>query len=110
MGNGNLPTRNWPQGLKKEGYKWSDVVAAFLEAMPFLSELEPIKEDTFTLQFTEASIIFDAIFNLYKHHGLAALPVHDALIVPSVHMEQVKHTLSSVFWYKTGVRPRLSIK
>ena len=110
LGNGNLPTRNWPQGLKKAGYKWSDVVTAFLEAMPSLSELEPIKEDTFTLQFTEASIIFDTIFNLYKHTDIAALPVHDSIVVSRAHMEQVKRTLSSTFWYKTGVRPRLSIK
>ena len=110
LGTGYLPRHNWPKDIKKEGYKWSEVVAVFLEAMPFLELLEPLKEDTFTLQYSEATIIYDTVYNLYKHKNVPTLPVHDSLVTPTKYQDIVMHSLSSAFWYKTGVRPRLTVK
>ena len=78
--------------------------------MPFLELLEPLKEDTFTLQYSEATIIYDTVYNLYKHKNVPTLPVHDSLVTPTKYQDIVMHSLSSAFWYKTGVRPRLTVK
>ena len=110
LGNGYFPKRNWPKDIRKEGHKWSDVVAAFLEAMPFLELLEPLKEDTFTLQYSEAAIIYDTVYNLFKHKNIPTLPVHDSLVTPTKYQGIVMHSLSSTFWSKTGVRPQLKCK
>lgn len=110
LGNGYLPRRNWPKDIRKEGYKWSDVATTFLEAMPFLERLDPLKEDTFTLQYSEATIIYDTVYNLYKHKNIPTLPVHDSLVTPTKYQDVVMHHLSSTFWNNTGVRPRLTCK
>jgi len=110
LGNGYLPKRNWPKDIRKEGYRWSEIVAAFLEAMPFLELLEPLKEDTFTLQYSEAAIIYDTVYNLYKYKNIPTLPVHDSLVTPTKFQDIVMRSLSSTFWVKTGARPRLTIK
>ena len=115
----NIPNDRWPEDHEKvrerlsEGPsgcpKWSDIVGVLLEYMPFLDLLQPVKEDTFTLQNTEASILHDAMYGLYKHKGVAVLPVHDSLVVPQSKVEVTKKALENAFWFKTGVIPMLKI-
>ncbi|MDB9944964.1 hypothetical protein OAD38_01075 [Ascidiaceihabitans sp.] len=117
LGTANIPKHRWPEGLEKvrerlsEGPsgcpKWSDIVGVLLEHMPFLDLLKPVKEDTFTLQNTESSILHDAMYGLYKHKGAAVLPVHDSLVVPQSKVEVTKKALENAFWFKTGVVPML---
>ena len=119
LGTANIPKHRWPEDLKElrqrlsEGPsgcpKWSDIVGVLLEHMPFLDLLQPVKEDTFTLQNTESSILNDAMYGLYKYKGVAALPVHDSLVVPQSKVEVTKKALENAFWFKTGVVPMLRI-
>ena len=110
LGNANFPRDRWPHGMKVKGVKWQSVANIFLEQMPFLDLLEPVKEDTFTLQHTEADILFRTLYGLYKYKNIAALPVHDSLVVPAIHAETTAAALRSTFWYKTGVVPRIKVK
>ena len=117
FGTANVPKHRWPEELKKVRERlsaspsgcpnWSDVIFLILEHMPFLDLLQPVKEDTFTLQNTESSILHDAMYGLYKHKGVAVLPVHDSLVVPQSKVEVTKKTLENAFWFKTGVVPML---
>ena len=110
LGNASFPRHCWPDGLKVKGVAWADVAAVFLHEMPFLDRLRPLEEDTFTLQHTEASILFEAMYRLYKDHDIAALPVHDALVVSRHQAQTANDVLSRTFWLGTGVVPRIDLK
>ena len=119
FGTANIPKHRWPDELKEVRerlsngpsgcLKWPDVVSVLLEHMPFLALLQPVKEDTFTLQNTESSILHHTMYGLYKHKGVAVLPVHDSLVVPQSKVEVTKKALENAFWFKTGVIPMLKI-
>ena len=110
LGNASFPRERWPYGMKVKGYKWKDVANEFLKAMPFLDLLEPVKEDSFTLQHTEAQIIFLTMYRLCKFKNVPCLPVHDAIVVPLRHVEVAEDFLSKSFELATGVVPKLRIK
>lgn len=120
LGTANIPRKQWPEELKEARQrlsmssntlpKWSDISMTILEKMPFLELLHPVKEDTFTLQHTESNILYDAMWGLYKHKGVAALPIHDSLLVPQSQVEVTKKILELSFWFKTGVVPILRVK
>ena len=113
----NIPKHRWPEGLEKVRERlsaspsgcpsWSDVASVLLEHMPFLDLLQPVKEDTFTLQNTESNILHHTMYGLYKHKGVAVLPVHNSLVVPQSKVEVTKKALENAFWFKTGVVPML---
>ena len=110
LGNASFPRHRWPYGMKVKGHKWKDVANEFITAMPFLDLLEPVKEDSFTLQHTEAQIIFLTMYRLYKFKNVPCLPVHDAIVVPLRHVEVAEDFLSKSFELATGVVPKLRIK
>jgi len=119
LGTANIPRKHWPKGLKNAQQrlsdsrhgtpKWSDISSAILEQMPFLHLLKPLSEDTFTLQHTESGMLYDAMWGLYKYKGIAALPVHDSLVVPQSQVAVTKKALENSFWFKTGVVPMLRV-
>jgi hypothetical protein len=110
LGNASFPRHRWPYGLKVKGVAWAGVAAVFLQEMPFLDRLRPVEEDTFTLQHTEASILFEAMYRLYKDYGIAVLPVHDALVVSRHQVQTATDMLSKTFWLRTSLVPRIDLK
>ncbi|WP_334066722.1 hypothetical protein [Nereida ignava] len=119
LGTANIPKHQWPNDLKEARQrlsesqqttpKWSDISDVILKEMPFLKLLQPLSEDTFTLQHTEAAMLYDVMWGLYKHKGVAALPVHDSLVVPQSQVDVTKKALENSFWFKTGVVPMLRV-
>ena len=59
---------------------------AVLEVHPILGRLEELKAsqgiDTHTLSFHESEVVLSCLEELRDAHGVTALPIHDALIVP----------------------------
>jgi hypothetical protein len=61
-------------------------------------------------QYIEADILFDAMYGLYKHRGIAVLPIHDAFVCRVEDLEIVTSVLKSTFEFKTGLRPICSVE
>lgn len=111
MGKGEFNQNRWPRGYRVKGVSWKDdVLPIMMEVMPFLANLKPLRLDGPTLQYIEVDILFDAMYGLYKHRGIAVLPIHDAFVCRIEDVETVKSVLKSTFEFKTGLRPMCSVE
>lgn len=111
IGKGELSQSRWPRGYRVKGVSWKeDVFPTFMTVMPFLANLKPVQLDGLILQYIEADILFDAMYGLYKHRGIAVLPIHDAFVCRVEDLEIVTSVLKSTFEFKTGLRPICSVE
>lgn len=110
----------WPKGLRKKflndpkvgidlrhkRFKIGMVGDAILERIPLT--LDP-DNDAFagwgTLQFIESEVILKCVERLAYDHGIAALPVHDSLIVAKEHEGLTKEILEEIFLSDVGLVP-----
>ena len=61
------------------------------------------------LQFTESTVVMDAITTLAFVHGVPALPLHDALMVAESQAELAARCLWESFHEHVGIYPYISI-
>ena len=116
--------RGWPLAAKRRYTKASEIGPVDLQrAYPFrhvqdavLAHLPVLKDwpkNPITwadLQFRESSAIVDSVHRLAMVHGVAALPLHDALIVPKSKAALAEKILSDCFHHHVGVRPSIKVK
>jgi len=62
------------------------------------------------LQYRESRAIIGAVYTLAFTHDVAALPVHDSLIVQASKLMLVKQVLERSFEQEIGSKPVLTIK
>lgn len=67
-----------------------------------LNHLSKGNLDWADLQFVESQVLIDAILDLGENHGVPALPVHDAIIVPQKDVEVSRRCLQDAFRRVTG--------
>jgi hypothetical protein len=80
------------------GPRYGPVRAAMLKRYPLLKGLGSGNGiTTLAMQFHESEIILSALEDLRDHHDIAALPIHDGLIVPEVHQVLAQGVLSDAF-------------
>lgn len=132
-GIGRLPER-WPQGtasrLAEEGVAIADhpikvVREAVLQVHPVLDHLEhvlamapleafeghsPSSLCSLWLMAIEAEALRQALLTLLRADGVVALPLHDALLVPSSKAEVAEERLRGAFHWVAGVKPRITVK
>jgi hypothetical protein len=90
LGLGRAPKR-WPKRFGEEHqlsvesltntYKLKNVLDLVYAKHPVLRKIEKEVMDWGKLQFEEADCFTETLLKLGRHHGIAALPVHDSLIV-----------------------------
>jgi hypothetical protein len=91
-------------------HPFAPLKAAILKAIPGLNDWEKSKIKWGRLQFVESEVIVEAVHELAMVHGVAALPVHDSLIVPVSKKELAMKVLSATFKRHVGVEPYLTEK
>lgn len=74
---------------------------------PILDDWEASPWRWADLQYIESEAVIGAVHELATVHGIAALPVHDSLIVPACKREIAANVLSDMFEKHVGVRPVL---
>lgn len=94
----------------RRGHKVKPVVARILTAIPALRALPDTGVNAGTLEKTEAGIILDVLTDLRITEGIAALPMHDAIIVQERHVDRAASALASRFCAVVGVVPGLKIE
>ena len=102
----------FPDDVKKlfpKVAKVGDIFQAIKEAHPALAPHLCTDEAVgLEIQFVESSIMVDVLLRLYAgtedgQAPVAALPVHDAVIVPASTEQVAKETMRSVFMERTGI-------
>lgn len=117
LGKGGAPNR-WPKemaaryfertGVKLgQAYKLSKVLAAIESKHPVLSEVQPVRMDWGKLQFIESECFVEALLELGRSYGIAALPVHDSLIVAKRYAEIAIRVLDNAFEHRFGMAPEI---
>lgn len=91
-------------------YPIESVRAAVIEEHPILASWPSSRYRWQHLQYIESSAIIDAVEVLCLHHDVAALPLHDALLVPSSKVPIAMTVLRDTFRARVGVDPTLTIK
>lgn len=86
--------------LKKSGLRAKDVVAAFREAHPLI-ENYIYSASANKLMLVESDIMTSVLLELMEL-GIAALPVHDSVIVPSRHQDVASRVMLDVYNEHTG--------
>lgn len=111
--------KQWPKNFAKDyeaatgkklknRYTLKKVVAAVREHFPVLDMLDQKRMGWAKLQFLESTAILMAIETLKDDHGIAALPVHDSLIVPSRFVEEAKAALEGAYCFCFGSSPKVT--
>ncbi|MEK9843963.1 hypothetical protein [Thalassospira sp.] len=98
------PLTRMPKGVRQSfarDHHITDVCKAIEAAHPAISSkfYTGIGHET---QFIESEILIDTLLRL-KEMNIIALPVHDALIVPSSSQDRVKEVMLSTFKKHTGI-------
>lgn len=112
-----IPKR-WPDDMRRDFLKEFEVeidgdlpISCVMESCfakyPILQERAHLDVDWADLQFIESQAVIDAIDVLNRQFEIAALPVHDSLIVQKSHKERAKEVLSDKFHFHVGVYPRM---
>ncbi len=92
--------------LRHKRFKIGTVGDAILQKLPL-----PLNQDSSDfvgwgkLQYIESEIIMKCVERLAYDHGIAALPVHDSLIVAEEHRELAQAILSETFLVDVGLVP-----
>jgi hypothetical protein len=98
-----IKNNQWPEKTIVE-------VTAILDKL--LSKHEAIAEYFYTgkgieLQYKDSQIAESVMLNMWKLHGVVALPVHDSFIVPAASNNNLKQVMGTSFKEITGYAPKL---
>ena len=77
---------------------------------PLLRQLEESRIEWGDLHYAESEVIIQVLMQLAFEHGVPALPMHDALIVPVSKLTLAKRLLIAEFERQIGVKPQVKIK
>lgn len=83
----------------------SNIRKEILRHFPIIEEWCNSPFDWSDLFFIESEIVADLTEYLAFDHGIAALPIHDALIIPKQYKIVAKAVFSDVFYKHTQIRP-----
>jgi hypothetical protein len=81
--------------------------AKIVTCIPTLSSVAASGISWADLQFIESQAVIEAVHELAIAHCIAALPVHDSIIVPGSKKEIAAKVLSAMFERHVGIRPVL---
>lgn len=120
LGKGSAPTR-WPKDLAAKffeeygvklgkAHSLSKVISAVEAKHPVLSEVRPSSMDWGKLQFLESECFVEAMLELGRSYGVAALPVHDSLIVAKRYADIATSVLMQAYGRQFGRIPDVRIK
>ncbi|NVK56900.1 MAG: hypothetical protein HWE26_14950 [Alteromonadaceae bacterium] len=112
--------KKWHSGAVKElsdgqggsyakQYKYADLHEPIEAALPILLAAEEGGINSLRLQYEEAEMMVATILELGEKHGVAALPVHDCIVVPQSKLEIAKIALERQFTTRFKLQPRLSV-
>lgn len=119
-GRGGRPTQ-WPQGMADDykeqtgnkissKYKLSQVLDGLYALHPVLHRVTAGKLDWARLQYEESACFMSAMLELGRNHEVAALPVHDSLIVDVEDRELAEDILGLAYERRVGHRPIIRVK
>lgn len=100
---------NGPVDLQRE-FPFQTTQRKILDYLQLLKDWPDNPVTWADLQFLESSAVVDAVHKLGMEHGVPALPLHDALIVPKSKAALAEEVLSDCFQHHVGVRPGIKIK
>lgn len=119
-GRGGRPTQ-WPKTLAADylaqtgrslskTYKLSRTLDALFAKHPVLDRIEAGKLDWARLQFEESECFVDCLLALGRDHDIAALPIHDSLIVAKRHRKVAEKALRDAYGRRFSAHPVIRIK
>jgi len=119
-GRGGRPTK-WPKGMADDyqeqtgskissKYKLSQVLDGLYALHPVLHRVTAGKLDWARLQYEESACFMSAMLELGRNHEVAALPVHDSLIVDVEDRELAEDILGLAYKRRVGQRPIIRVK
>ncbi len=118
FGIGGLP-KTWPKGfntkseLGDEGPVGKTKISSVLDLMcskhPVLHKVKVGVMDWGRLQYEEAECFIEASLDLGRNHQIAALPVHDSLIVAQRHTEPTKTAMLAAYQRRFGRSPEIKV-
>ena len=120
LGNGGFH-RRWPDESKEryeDETKGGDLQAdhpigatqrKILEHLPLLKEWAKNPVGWGDLQIIESTAVIDAVTTLAFDHGIPALPLHDALMVPESKAEVAARCLFDSFYKHVGIYPHITV-
>lgn len=118
LGMGRAPAR-WPkkliashglsEGGRNQNVKISDLLALIYVKHPVLNKLKTGVMDWGRLQYEESECFIEAILTLGRDHKIAALPVHDSLIVAQRHTELARTAMLAAFRIRFGRTPEIKV-
>jgi hypothetical protein len=101
--------QNGPASLQTD-YPFGKTQRKILGSLQLLKDWPTNSISWADLQFLESSAVIDAVHELATLHGVPALPLHDAVIVPKSKAELAQRVLSACFERHVGVYPTLTTK
>lgn len=110
------PIRRWPPRMLKDSpelkhHRVAEITQAALTKYPILKTWgQPLNEKLYSwadLMWMESTIMFTAMLDLARNHGIPSLSVHDSLIVPASQAGTARETLTKWFLFHRKVRPLL---
>jgi hypothetical protein len=124
LGNRNIPSRWSPTNCKRykkdqeqkygirnaclrTDHPFETYKTAMLKQFPILNDWEIIPLKWAQLQFEESEVIIETVHILAAMHDIAALPVHDSLIVAVSAENTARKVLSQVFESHFGTAPHI---
>lgn len=128
IGLGHTTIRRWPTESKKrlmdelggkqpmtpktfgKLYPIKATAAMVLKRHPVLHHLSPGRLDWADLQFIESEVLISTILELGEKYDIAALPIHDSIIVPKAEDEWAHICLGDSFKGLVGRRPIIEVK
>jgi hypothetical protein len=118
FGMGGLP-KTWPKGfnakndLGDEGPVGKTKISSILDLMcckhPVLHKVKVGVMDWGRLQYEESECFIEASLDLGRNHRIAALPVHDSLIVAQRHTEATKTAMLAAYHKRFGRTPEIKV-
>jgi hypothetical protein len=99
-----------PEGLDLTSFDFNDVKEKTLRSLPILQGWEDSYIRWGDLQYVESEAITATISELAFDHGIAALPVHDSIIVPVSAKALAIKMLTRHFEQMIGVTPLIEAK
>ncbi|WP_444452600.1 hypothetical protein ACTTAI_16500 [Rhodobacter capsulatus] len=91
-------------------YKLRKVLDALIAKHPVLSKLKKGSMDWARLQYEESECFMECLSRLGRHHGVAALPVFDSLIIAKQHQDVALTCLVEAYGNRFGCLPEVRCK
>jgi len=99
-----------PEGLDLTSYDFNEVKEKTLRSLPILQEWKDSYIRWGDLQYVESEVIIATVSELAFEYGIAALPVHDSIIVPVSARTLATKMLKRLFEQIIGVAPLIEVK